>query len=230
VRYHERVIARAALRSRAVALVAGASVFAAAACAAFGAAEDERQTGPPDAAPEPGDGAAGPDGGPGQPGDGAAGPLPAGGRPVFVTAKATLGAAVAASADGLCDQEASKAGLSGTFVAWFSTTTRSALDRLPDGVAWYDASGRLIFSSKQAVATSSLTTPIERTAANASVVEALVWTGTSATGAATAHTCADWSAYAGQGTVGVTGAKDAAWTDRTTRSCSQAAHVVCFGL
>jgi hypothetical protein len=125
-----------------------------------------------------------------------------------------------AAADALCAQEASSAGLAGTFKALLATPTASAISRFGNGATWVRPDGVTVGTLAQFSATNSLllTAPIEVSATLRyfGVSSPLPWTGASTPSAVgtAATTCTvgsgtPWSAPAG--TSGVSGITGRAW-------------------
>lgn len=135
-----------------------------------------------------------------------------------------------AGADAICATLASNAGLPGTYVAWLSTATVNAIDRLgsargfvrPDGAPFTDQPAELaanqVFNALHLDETGTDVGPVE------------VWTGTQKNGTAAANACTDWTATTGKGRVGNSQGGPAAWTDAAADvSCSQPRRHYCFG-
>lgn len=137
----------------------------------------------------------------------------------------------AANADTLCAAEAIGR-LPGKFVAWFSTPTVPAADRLVDskGAAvdgpWYRVDGKRVVASRAALlatTTTPLENPIAVTAVGASS-SASVWTRTLADGGI-GKACPDSPA-----TAGIASKTDPQWTEQTvfTATCPASLALYCF--
>lgn len=134
-----------------------------------------------------------------------------------------------ASADKLCNQEANRAGLGGTFIAYLSTFNESAPDRLPDNAAWYLVSTPvLIFSSRMAIP-GGPQNPLDREANGSYAGGASAWTGTDQSGVRAANLCNDWlegttNAAGRRGRVGAVGL----WVAENDETCEKQYRVYCF--
>ena len=132
-------------------------------------------------------------------------------------------------ADAQC-MEAAKGLLPGTWRAWLSTSTVDAAQRVLD-VPYYRLDGRRIARNRAAL-TNAATTPLE----NALNIDengrtsqfAQVWTGTDATGKATATTCINWASVDTTGMAGNPSSTGAAWTEQRADSCTASVALYCF--
>ena len=127
-------------------------------------------------------------------------------------------------ADRLCAMAATSAGLGGTWVAWLSTSTVAAIDRITGDGPWYLVDGTtLVFPNKAAILTGPLV-PIDRDEHGAQPPGAEnVWTGTAADGTAIAgQSCLDWTSNSSSaiGSMGLRSATTAAWTEYNAVLCS----------
>lgn len=143
-------------------------------------------------------------------------------------------------ADKLCNAAAQGAGLQGTFKAWLSTTTVSAVDRIADVGPWYQhpASGTPIktFNNRANLMSTALA-PIEVDEfGRTSTIGGFrgVWTGTGTGGrTATSRSCIDFSSdtdpyFSSAGTAGDASSMSN-WTESTTRlSCRETLALYCF--
>ncbi len=135
-------------------------------------------------------------------------------------------------ADVICNTRASAAGLPGTYVAWLSTASVDAVDRLgsargfirPDGVPFADQpadiTGNQIFN----------TLHVDETGADVGSVS--VWTGTLKDGTSAPEHCSGWTVDSGtDGRLGRTQGGPALWTESTDSPlCGQSHHLYCFGI
>jgi len=187
----------------------------------------------------PGDGGAG---GVGAAGTGHAGDVGAGGAHdpspsdpniVFITSEAYVPATLGgpAGADDACNELAAAAHLSGTFVAWLSTSTVDARSRLGRANGWYNTRGRP-FADRAAelLDADQVYYPINYDE-HGQKVYGRVATGTSADGAFATHDCNDWQASDSNTTL-VTGDANAGsvlWTNVDDgEPCSAEYHLYCF--
>lgn len=148
---------------------------------------------------------------------------------VFLSAATMLGSQGVASFDNLCNVEAGPHCGSKSFVAWVSTQTFNAPDRIPDAM-WHRPDDVLVASSKSDLLDYSIANPINvRADGTTEATFAQVWTGTDATGIATGEDCSGWTASGGNGgTCGRVDQIDNDWTDYTSNSCSQLRRLYCF--
>jgi hypothetical protein len=159
---------------------------------------------------------------------------PAGAR-VFVTsgfmnlnADSPSGVAVG---DAICNQLATRAKLSGTFVAWLSDGQTNAIDRIADR-AYFLLDDRRVAASKADLTDGTLENPIEvdETGAVVEPDEAgpFVWTGTNSAGLADQH-CNGWiSGRAVDGKQGLHYTTGSSWTAVGSSACSGPGRLYCF--
>jgi hypothetical protein len=166
---------------------------------------------------------------------------------VFVTStqsNANLGGL--SGADSTCNTLAGAAGLSGTFVAWLSSTTTNASARLQKtgttARGWVNMDGSPFADTVGDIATGVVYYPIvftENYATTATRVDGRnqVWTGTYVDGTYTAGnvaTCSDWTTSdAGAGNYGTSGQVSGGpgrWTDATGAqdNCASQRNLYCF--
>ncbi|MFH1174423.1 MAG: MopE-related protein [archaeon] len=168
-------------------------------------------------------------------------------RLLFVTASTTQGAISAPgfqngifSADAICQQEAETAGLSNRrFVAWLSTTSTNAKDRIIDG-RFVSTNSNIIAFNKSDLTDSSLSQPLYWDASGNAVGTPLwVWTGTYNTGTKySGRTCGDWLSTSASGMRGHQFYPIYFWTEDWRPggtygklgigSCTTDAHLYCF--
>jgi hypothetical protein len=145
-----------------------------------------------------------------------------------------------ANADALCQMLADDAQLGGTYVAWLSTSTTNAADRLVGSQGWQRVDGRPVANTVDDLTHSRMLYPIRITEKNDDLIEGgdaalAVATGTKADGTGLAALeCAD---YTDAGGIVVTGQADAggthwtaAQTTPTSPNCSMAMRLYCFGI
>jgi hypothetical protein len=157
-----------------------------------------------------------------------------GSRRVFVTRQSVSGQIVAgvlvgrAAGDAICNDEAMKLGVSGSFVAWLSDSNGNAVDALPADVAFVLGDGSLAFPSKDAIVQGHPPlVPLDRDASGTRLTGDFVWTGTTSFGATSLFTCGNWMSQGGVGRAGTFG-DPAGWTDSTSLSCDIAHPLICF--
>ena len=135
-------------------------------------------------------------------------------------------------ADRLCAAAATQLG--GQWVAWLSTSTVDAIDRITGAGPWYRVDGTtMIFASKAAIVSGPLAA-IDRDETNAQPPGGHgVWTGTGVNGRATTDLCNDWASPGinAFGTYGLRVKTDASWTADSSAGCvAGVAHLYCFEL
>ena len=137
--------------------------------------------------------------------------------------------------DKLCASAAMNAGLgAGPWVAWLSTSTVNAIDRITSDGPWYLSDGTtLVFQNKAAILDGPAV-PIDRDEHGGRPAGAdNIKSGTLATGLAAPLTCNDWtsSAFNVAGLTGLRSSTDAEWTQGSAVPCSVAlSRLYCFEL
>ena len=154
------------------------------------------------------------------------------GRLAFATtANYAVGGGIA-SADALCQSEATAAGKAGTFKALLATSTASAASRFnTNGPTWVRADGVPLVNAAPDIAAPTLVAPLNVSASGAYLaIHAAAWTGAagfSTVGTATS-TCNEWTSTA-------SGSASAAYIDRsgsgslfTVTPCSSLGRLFCL--
>jgi len=156
------------------------------------------------------------------------------GKLVFVTkvglAPNGAGAGFIAAANTLCKEEAAKAQMTGTFVAWLSTTTEPVGLKIQSNGPWVLRTGDLVFADRKALFTADIKKGITMHADGLGASKATVWTGTKL-GGDTAANCSDWTDTnpTAVGTAGVPDdLNDGHWTYGTSELCGSLRPVYCF--
>lgn len=138
-------------------------------------------------------------------------------------------------ADTLCNTKAQNSGLNGTFVAWLSTNTINAKDRIKDTL--YALPNTLgeptikVIGSKADFSTGSILHRINRTSLGIEFTSnGAVRTGTNEFGNAVSDlNCVGWTSNSGTGIIGRTSAQNKDWTNSGTGSCNDDAYAIyCF--
>ena len=146
-------------------------------------------------------------------------------------------------ADNLCQQAADSSESivpSGEYVAWLSTSTSNARDRLAplidDGYVLPDRT-TIIAANKSDLLDGGMLNPINQDEKGATLSSDNAWTGahfdgTSFTDVSTAETCNDWTTPSGlngvSGIYGDTGLKEMQWNEEGTLPCDNQLHIYCF--
>lgn len=156
---------------------------------------------------------------------------PAGPLKAFVTSTIfTGGFGGLAGADKICNDLAKAQNLSGTYVAWVSTTGTNAIDRITANGPWQRVDGQVVAQTKAQLATGTLTTPLRRDEKNQEppLAEDRVWTATGANGVFVGgNDCAGWTG-AGVGRVGEAEHANGQWTTLADEACTEVNRVYCF--
>jgi hypothetical protein len=160
---------------------------------------------------------------------------------VFVTSTEQAGGDLGglSGADSICNDRAAAAGLPGTYVAWLSTATTDAIDRLGDARGWKRVDGQPFADSTAKLAAGEVYYPPNLTETGARLTVASptssvrVITATAADGTHDGGgTCTE---YTDTGTGSIGNGDASGGTGRFTSSgqsttCALAAHLLCFGV
>jgi hypothetical protein len=159
---------------------------------------------------------------------------------VFATSVTYTGALGGTTgADSICTAAATKAGLGGKWVAWISTYTANAIDRLPSDASWYLVDGTTIVFQSKAAIPALPEHAIDQDENGAPVPTTAIipgdpvgaWTGTSLVGIADSELCMGWTSES-NGALGDYGStKDgetSVWTALGFAACSKHMHLYCF--
>ncbi|MBI3783775.1 MAG: hypothetical protein HY270_10250 [Deltaproteobacteria bacterium] len=154
------------------------------------------------------------------------------GKIIFVTSTVydgNLGGV--AGADAKCAARAAAGGLSGTYMAWLSTTTSSAASRLNHETGPYRLlSGTQVAANWNDLTDGSIATAIVEDENNTTLTSVEVWTGTTYIGTSDSFNCNDFtsSASSGVGMVGLLITSNSNWTNYTNVSCDSAGRLYCI--
>jgi hypothetical protein len=134
---------------------------------------------------------------------------------VFVTSTTTTGAMGGlAGADQMCQQRALAAGRTGLYLAWLSSASYYARNRLDHAGPYYNTNNAKIATSWTDLTDGRLAQPIEHDESGV-LMDAQIWTGTTPDGRLSdpRYTCADWTDdKSGYGDNGYSRAIDDSWT------------------
>ncbi len=165
-------------------------------------------------------------------GNGRRGEDPPAARRVFVTSDSYAGdLGGLAGADSLCQDTATRAGLSGEWRAWLGTHSVSASDRLAhSAVPYVRLDGVAIAADWADVIDGALDAPIMIDEMGSPIGEesSFVWTATGPAGLPLGGTCNDWTEAVSGGFYGDALAADDAWTHSACQPCTIEAHLYCF--
>ena len=137
-------------------------------------------------------------------------------------------------ADGICQAHADGASggpLGGTWVAWLSTGSVNAKDRIPQAEYRLIDGVTVVAVGKADLSDGSLLHAIDMDENGATVSGPYAWmhTGTIANGTARGWDCSGWTAGGVESTwLGLCSLSDGGWTDWSSGSCDNNAHLYCF--
>jgi hypothetical protein len=155
----------------------------------------------------------------------------------FVTSTSVVPGAIGglAQADQLCQQRATAGGLAGSYVAWLSTSTTSAVSRISGARGWIRPDGREFADSIEELLLGKMFSPLRvdelgrDVTANGS--DPLVLTGTQMTGLLSAYgDRAGWTDPTGNAEGGAASAEGADFTQNIISDCATARSLYCFGV
>ena len=152
----------------------------------------------------------------------------------FVTstshAPASLGGL--AGADNICQARAVGAGLSGTYRAWLSSSTVSAMSRLGTASGWVRVDGKPVANSLNDLVEGKMFYPMRINESGDDVLDVRVLTGTqNGVFASTGISCVDYTAnVAGFVRTGASAAHGGNWSAFGAMQCSSTAPLYCFGI
>jgi hypothetical protein len=135
------------------------------------------------------------------------------------------------AADLICQLRAKAADLGGTWVAWLSSSTSDAIERVTDLGPWTMLDGQVAFEDRSQLFGEPLV-PLDvdergEVLEEYALPSVYVWTGTRAGGLRHADTCGDWTVTSGQGHFGRR-SWSFAWTDDGSTSCDRQYRLVCL--
>lgn len=145
-----------------------------------------------------------------------------------------------AGGDQICNSRAAAAGMRGrTFVAWLSTSSVDARDRLSEPPAgrlgqvdgWVRTDGAFVAASIADLTDGNISGLIDRDEFGAQQEDQNVWTGTTFDGKALESDCSNWTTASASffARVGYTGGLiDGDWTNVASQNCNLTARLYCF--
>lgn len=137
------------------------------------------------------------------------------------------------AADTFCAEQAERYGLAGTYVAWLSTSTVAARDRLAGSRGWVRADGRPFVASIDDLVAGRMYYPPNVFPDGARAISVATATGTQPDGTPAPRTCGDWTSNAAElaHVGGVSGATTDTWTSAgSLTSCEDPQRLYCFGV
>ncbi len=134
-----------------------------------------------------------------------------------------------ASADSLCGAVAQDAGLPGNYVAWLSTSTTNARDRLGTGQGWVRTDGRPFARTLTELTSGAILYAPNLDERGTLRTGSTVWTLTSPDGTA-GSTCDNLTNSAGSATAGAASGGTSGWTSLSSGPCTTARPFYCFGI
>jgi len=140
-----------------------------------------------------------------------------------------------AAADAVCVDAATGANLPNpsSFVAWISTSTVNAADRVSGNGPWKTLDGRPVATSKADLTDGSIATAIRRFENDSNAGYSSYWTGSNASGnynGTLEDTCQDWTGTSSSdyGTEGQAGGSDASWITGGGGRCDLGNNLLCI--
>ena len=167
--------------------------------------------------------------------------VPADAKRVFVTRTTYSGGLGGlAGADAKCMAAAAAGSLDGTYMAWLSSESVDAIDRIAGNGPWYDLADDLIFANHAALMTAPLVEIVVQEDGSSIVTgeDQFVWTGTQVgglrDGSAADDFCVGWMSGSGNSsnsaTIGYASLTDRQWTERGMSACFNEARLYCLEL
>ena len=136
-----------------------------------------------------------------------------------------------AGADAFCMDRAAAAGLPGTYVAWLSSATTNARDRLAGARGWQRPDGRLVVDTVADLLAGRIFHPIEIDELGNRIAPRHVMTNTFADGLSAGFDCAGFTSNSGAEWGGQSNATTAFWTSTGgSQGCGVPQHLYCFGI
>jgi hypothetical protein len=142
--------------------------------------------------------------------------------------------------DALCQMLADQQHLPGTYVAWLSSSSSNAIDRLAGSQGWVRRDGQPFANTTDDIAQGRVLYPLRVTEQNLDLIEGgdaalIVATGTFGNGKdATSFDCAGFTSLNGAAVTGFADAGGTHWTAATTapagQNCNTPMHIYCFGI
>ncbi len=159
-------------------------------------------------------------------------------NPVFVTSLTRTGnLGGVAGADELCRTAAETQEIEGTFVAWLSTDTTSAIDRLTAARGWVRVDGQPVADFPGDLGIKGPLVPIALTEGGDDVrgLPGAVFTGTQANGSSSGLTCTSWTSddFMASVRLGDPAAGAGSFTDVASfdaAGCDSSNRIYCFGI
>ena len=150
----------------------------------------------------------------------------------------TLGAGTTGlqGADNLCASAATAASLGGTWVAWLSTSTTRAIDRITSPGPWklVGGDGGIVFSNHAALTILAPDRPINLSewGTTPTATNGYFWAGTEAGGGSSGATCSNWQSAAANvtGSIGSTlsSGQGQGWLGGSSIACSGMRAILCI--
>jgi hypothetical protein len=134
--------------------------------------------------------------------------------------------------DAICQAEADAASLPGTYVAWLSTSTVNAIDRLAGSRGWVRADGLPFVDTVADLAAGTLFAPLAVDASGAALPSmTAVFTGTLPDGTVDPFTCQNYTTTGDLIAYGVANMTSGGWTrvNASFMSCGANVPIYCFG-
>jgi hypothetical protein len=154
---------------------------------------------------------------------------------VFVTSSTHTGALGGLNgADAVCAARAQEAGLPGTYVAWLSTESTDAIDRLGTARGWVRPDGKPFVDRLEDLVEGRILFPPRLDETGTDLLVEAIWTASRGTGVFLPDqtSCGGWTSSDPSSTARV-GSSDGgfvSWTTASSDPCSVQNHLLCFGI
>ncbi len=155
---------------------------------------------------------------------------------MFVTSTSYTGAIGGlVGADSICQARAIAGGLTGTYKAWLSSSSTSAISRLGNASGWVRRDGLPVFNTQADLTAGRVQYLPVLTESNLELADPFVTTATASNGQYTAISlgtaCGDWTlSDTSRLSVGRPRVSDGQWTNANTVTCASALPLFCFGI
>lgn len=154
---------------------------------------------------------------------------------VFVTSTRHVAGGLGglAGADAICEARAAEAGRPGTYVAWLSTSSMDARDRLGTARGWVRFDGEPVADTAADVAAGRMFYPplLDDLGAVVVAYTDCAATATGASGALSGSSCADFTTTSSESLAcGKPATSTGSWTNGAAASCSSMLRLYCFGV
>ncbi len=132
-------------------------------------------------------------------------------------------------ADSICNDLATREGLTGNYLAWLSEGASGAASRLPSNRRWHRVDGVMVADGLANLVASNLAAPVSLDETGAPIESSLgIYTGTQANGQPGASSkCGNWTALSTESVLIGEPTTDGAWTE-SDGNCGRSRQLYCF--